>query len=271
MPARLVVVSAALVVAFTACVLNGAGRSLGESAVSGALAYARSDSGRAQIHQLSDSTLHTVATAFRRQLQPTLDSTARALLDRGDTAVARAAEQLASSVQGPLSDAVAQLIRTNLRVTGEAGRAQLALTVRAMGADLERDLTPVLERTVSAATRDFMKQISTGVRTDLKVAAESALDEVVRSGVQTGAGAAQKTTTWKTGVLVAAGVIAALLFLGIAWLVREHRRSVAALDAVTGAVEQSGSSALKTQIQHRAVDRDIEGWLRNWLVKRGYA
>jgi hypothetical protein len=204
-------------------------------------------------------------------VQPTLDSAVREILARGDSAVERAEQRLVGAVEGRLSDALTRLIRTNLRVTGEEGRAQLDLAIQRIAVDLERDLVPVLRRGVTASTADLMAQLSASVRTDLKEAAESALAAAVRAGVQAGAGAARRTPLWKTVLWIAGGIIAALVFLALAWLTREHRRSVAALDVVTGAIQQEGSTGLKEQIHDRAAQRQIEGWLQRYMAKRGYA
>jgi hypothetical protein len=270
---RLVVLAsaAALSLALGACVFRSAGRSLGRSAAAAGLAYVRSDTGRAQLRTFSDSALHQATVSFRREVQPTLDSAVREILARGDSAVERAEQRLVGAVEGRLSDALTRLIRTNLRVTGEEGRAQLDLAIQRIAVDLERDLVPVLRRGVTASTADLMAQLSASVRTDLKEAAESALAAAVRAGVQAGAGAARRTPLWKTVLWIAGGIIAALVFLALAWLTREHRRSVAALDVVTGAIQQEGSAGLKEQIHDRAAQRQIEKWLHRYMAKRGYA
>ncbi|MGH7323699.1 MAG: hypothetical protein ACREJ9_03525 [Candidatus Rokuibacteriota bacterium] len=274
MNARRLVVSAsvaALSMAVGACVIRGAGRSFGRSAAASGLAYVRSDSGRAQLRELSDSTLHQATVSFRMQVQPTLDSAVHEILARGDSAVERAERGLANAVEGRLSEALTRLVRTNLRVTGEEGRAQLDLTIQRLAVDLERDLVPVLRRSVTASTADLMAQLSASVRTELKVAAESALAAAVRAGVEAGAGAARRTPLWKTVLWIGGGIIAALVFLAVAWLIREHRRSVAALDVVTSAIQQEGSSGLKERIHDRAAQRQVEGWLQRYMAKRGYA
>lgn len=270
---RLVVLAAAAALSLVlgSCVFRNAGRSLGRSAASAGLGYFRSDSGRAQLRELSESTLHSATVSFRTQVQPALDSAVREIIAQGDSAVGRAEQRLAGAVEGRLSEALTRLIRTNLRVTGEEGRAQLDLTIQRIAVDLERDLAPALRRSVTATTQDFMAQLSASLRTELKQAAESAFAAAVRAGVQAGGGAAQRTPLWRTVLWIAGGIIAALVFLALAWLTREHRRSVTALDVVTSAIEQEGNTGLKQEIHYRAATRQIEGWLRSYLAKRGYA
>jgi hypothetical protein len=252
------------------CLLRGPGRSLGRGVVQGGLEYLRSDSGRQHVRAFADSSLHSASVAFRAQVQPALDSSVRETLERSTDALQRAEDDLATRLDGRISDALTALVRRNLRAAGDEGRTQLDLTVRRLGENMERDLTPALQRSVTAATQSFMTQLSASVRSELREAAESAFAAAVRAGVREGSHEAQRSPTLRTVLWIAGIGVAAIIFLGVAWLVRERRRSVAALDVVAEVVKQSGSQDMKEQIKRRARDQDIEGWLRRHLERQGY-
>lgn len=269
LPARLVT-SLALVFCFSECSIRNAGRSLGHSAAVAGLAYLRSDTGRAAVSAFAESSAHAVAVAFQDRLQPTLDSAVQALLTRGRADLRGAEESLVAVIGGPLSDAMSRLVRTNLRVAGVEARSQLDLTVGRVASDLERDLTPALQRSIVAATQSFGTQLAASVRTELRVAAESALAAAVRAGVESGSKTAQRSPVWQAVLWIGGGLIAALLLVAAAWFYRQHRKSVMALDAVAGAVQRSGTPELKAQIKDRAADRNVDEWLHGYLVKRRY-
>jgi hypothetical protein len=260
----------ALVLLVGSCSLRRTGRSLGQDVAQGGLEYLRSDSGRQHIRAFADSSLYSAAAAFRAQVQPTVDSTLQETLRRGTAALGQAEDDLAAQLDGQVSEALTALVRRNLRAAGDEGRTQLDLTLRRLSDGMERDLTPALQRSVTAATQSFMAQLSASVRQELRQAAESAFAGAVRAGVQAGGREAQRSPAWRTVLWIVGIGVAAIVFLGIAWLVRERRRSVAALDVVAEVINQSGTQDMKEQIKRRARDRDVEGWLRHHLQSRGY-
>ena len=266
--------SRALLVALLAVMLNACiksiGRTFGHSVASAGVDYLRSDSGRAAIRSFTDTSVQHAATAFHDHLEPALGSAAESLLARGQGALRHAEDSLAAQVAGPLSDAVSRLVRANVSAAGAEARTQLDLTARAVASTMERELTPALQRSVTAATRSFGTQLAVSVRTELKAAAESALAGAVRAGVNAGTTTAQKSPVWRTVLLIGGGLIAALVLVAIAWLVRQHRQNERALDAVAGAVVRSGTPELQQEIRDRAVDRNVDDWLARYVAKRRY-
>ena len=252
------------------CAFDSTGRSLGRGAASGGLEYLETPGTRERVRRVSDSLLFELASSFREQIRPTLDSTIEATLNRGTRALGTAQESLAAGIEGRISGSLQDLARSNMELIGSVGRSQLGLTVAQFSTDMERDLTPALRRSVTLATRDMMLELSENMRTQLGAAAEAAVSGAVRAGIRAGSEGAKKSPVWRTGVILACGFIAALVFLGVAWLVRERRRSLAALDIMAGEINRSGDTAIKSEIKSKASALGVEGWLHSYLARRGH-
>jgi hypothetical protein len=248
--------------------------------LNGATAWARSDSGHAAIRAIEVNAVQDATTAVQSRLMPQVDTalgrwlgttrgTVNGILDSARATLVLAEDDLAARLEGRLSRAVDSLTTGAIRNAGVEGRRQTQLLVRTLSESVARDFTPVLRSSVTEATRALMAELSEGLRRDLAQAAQQAVAGAVKAGVQAGSGAVQATPLWQTIVRLVIGVIVALLLLAGAWVWREKRQGEQALDAVAEAVGASGNESLKEEIQRRALQRNVEGWLHGFLAKKG--
>ncbi|MGH7537386.1 MAG: hypothetical protein ACREMF_02015 [Gemmatimonadales bacterium] len=252
------------------CAFNHKVGRLGHSFVVGARTELRDTATRAVIHRVLDSALVDLRTSFRSGLWPTVDSTLHTVAAFGDSTIRAAGETLATALEGRLSSALDSLVRTNLRSAGEEGRAQLTALSRQLRWELDYELGPSLEGSVRLATRTFMHELSDGLRTELKVAAESALAAVVRAGVQAGNNEVQSSSVGKKLAWIGVGLVAGLLALAVAWMVRDRRRNRTALELVLGEIARHGDAQLAAAIESRAAERRVERYVarRDLRVQR---
>lgn len=268
--------TAAAVLLAAGC-LADLGASLGRGAARAGLEELESAEGRRAVRAVTDSTIAGVRVAFREDLAPTLDSAAGSVLARGESTLAEAEaaagrmeDSLAASVRGELAASMEELIRRTVERAGAEGREELDATTARLGRNLERDLVPILAPAVRDATRELVSELSRGVRTELAVAAESAVREVVRGGVRAGTGTVEESPLWRTVTRIALGAGGVvLLWIGV-WLWRGHRRRDAALKAVAQAVKERGDDDLRRHIKRRTTQRRVEGWFRDYLQSTGF-
>lgn len=96
--------------------VGGFGSSAGKGMASGAIGELRSDSTRAAVRELADSSLASFATAYGTRLDPALQGTLQRLSDQGLVFVASARDTLSGAISGSISAALQELLRENVRV-----------------------------------------------------------------------------------------------------------------------------------------------------------
>lgn len=234
-----------LILMAVGCALNRTADHLGHSFVAGARAELHDSSTRQAIHLFLDS---TIADAHG-----SVDASLHAVAGFKDSVLVATRESLATALEGRMSTALASLVRSNIRVAGDEGRAQMVA--------LSRVLASGLDTSVRTATRAFMQELSAGLRNELKVAAESALAAVVRTGVQSGDREVQHTGVGKTLVWIGVGLVAAIIALAIAWVVRDRQRNRTALDVVLAEVARRGDPQLDRAIKSRATQQRVERYV----------
>jgi hypothetical protein len=249
-------------------------------------------SGRQQTQQTVDSLVRFAALAYRNQAAPEIegtvqnvlhraesavDSTSTRLLARGNTAVGDLNDGAEAALRGSLNQALQQLVRDNLRTAGNAGSADVDQLSRALGANLAI-LLPHLDSAASQAsanvTNAAAEQLALRLNTTLREALVNATRDIAKTAAQTAIREADKagsqTTFAKTATWIGGGFVVALLALALAWFIRLHQRTRAALDVVTQTVRDAADPRLKDEIKARATSRDVEPWLNDFLQQRGY-
>jgi hypothetical protein len=249
------------------CAVGNLGSSVGRGAASGGLSYLRSEPGRQALRAVADTSALLVASAVRTRVQPVVDSAVVAILDRGNQAIDRARDTLAVAIRSDISASLQDLVRANLETTGLEGRRQSQLLLASVSGGFDRDLGPALQRSVVRLTDALVARLSDGLRTQLGAAAESVVIRTVQSGVKAGDQSTRKSSTWKTIRFALIGFVVALILLALVWLYAEVRRSHAALQVVTGAINRQGDDRLKVGIKEDARAKGVEGWLHSFLEK----
>lgn len=249
-------------------------------------------SGRQQTQQTVDSLVRFAALAYRKQAAPEIegtvqnvlhraesaaDSTTTRLLARGNTAVGDLNDSADAALRGSLNQALQQLVRDNLRTAGNAGSADVDLLSQRLGANLNI-LLPHLDSAATQAsanvTNAAAEQLALRLNTTLRDALVSATREIAktaaRSAIMEADSVGSQTKLAKTATWIGAGIAAVLVAMAIAWFVRLHQRTRAALDVVTQTVRDSADPRLKEAIKARATSREVEPWLHDFLQQRGY-
>jgi len=249
-------------------------------------------SGRQQTQQTVDSLVRFAALAYRTQAAPEIegtvqtvlhraesavDSTSTRLLARGGTAVGDLNDGAEAALRGSLNQALQQLVRDNLRAAGNAGSADVDQLSRALGANLsillphlDSAATQASANVTSAAAEQLALQLNTTLREALVNATRDIAKTAARSAIEEADKAGSETTFAKTAMWVGGGIAAVLVAMAIAWFIRLHRRTRAALDVVTQTVRDSADPRLKEEIKARATSREVEPWLHDFLQQRGY-
>jgi hypothetical protein len=271
---RLAVQTASVLPLLAGCTaIRGQVRGLGGSAFQGGLAYLDSEPGRQRVRAVSDSSLASLTQAYRTQVSPVLDSTLLRVSTDASTLVRRTQDSLAAAIQGPFSASLQSLLRANVRVAGEEGRAQLALTTGALEADLRDRFVPVLVAAVGASVDTALSRATAG-EARLRPALDSVVASAVRSGIRAGVSTAKEEGEpfWRKVRWAGGAALAVVLAVAAAWLWVDRRKRGEALAAVAAAVNsyvQAGGGAIKQEIKAQAQSRQIEGYLLSFLEQQG--
>ena len=246
------------------CAPRGVGITVGRSLADGATGYLQSARGRAAIRSFVDSSMTSVTASFEDRLMPRVDAAVDAVLADARGAVGKIESDVAASLDGRLAEASERYLTRSIRAAGLETRLQLAAALREAGEHTRADLTPALTAGIRDATRELVREFSHGVRTDLRVAAESALAGVVRTGVREGRSEVKRSPIpWVVG-----GGAGALILASMIWVIRDRRRGLAALEVIAEQLNLHGDAALKAEIRARGVERGTEGWLHSFLSRR---
>jgi len=263
-----------------ACSLSGLGKSVGQGGAEGALDYVRSDSGRASVRQIADSSLGTLTRSAGVSFLPMVDSnltlflgkvrsTGRGVMDDGRNGLKSAQDSLASGLEGPLAASLEKLIRRNIGAAGDEGRKQIQLMMRQLSGSFSDELSPALARSVARVSDSVIARLAIGMRGELKVAAESAVASAVRAGVAAGSKEAERSPILRNVAIFGGAALALLAGFLVYRVWREKKRSQEALDVVTQVISAEGDDRLKGMVKERASRSQVEDWLHSYLEKRG--
>lgn len=250
---------------------GGIFRSAGQNALQGARTELETPETNATIRRLADSSMASVDSAFRRDLAVSLETTWTGITSSADTtilgaeqALLRIEDSLAVAIQGQVSEALEALIRRNIAELGEGTRREIPVLTAELAAGLSRDLSPAIAGAIRDGTREFVAQLSDGVRTDLGEAMEEALVNAVQKAVRAGT---EEGSPLLRNIAIGAGGF--LLLLGCFWAYRDRKHHREALAAVAQAIDLRGDDRLKEQVRQFTAARDVEGWFRGFLDNRG--
>lgn len=81
-----------------------------------------------------------------------------------EQALQRIEDSLAVAMQSQISEALEVLIERNVATLGEGTRDEVSALTTELAAGLSRDLSPALARAIRDGTREFVAQLSDGVR-----------------------------------------------------------------------------------------------------------
>lgn len=253
--------------------LNERANGVGASITRGVLTQLRTDSARQTLRTLTSDAVTSASAAYGASFQPRLDTTVFRVLQSGHAFVSTERDSLLGVARGSGKAAVEDAVESSVRRAGDESRRQLRLAIGDATEALQRDMVPLLVKTTQDAARNAAREASNAafesVSPRLQLLVDSIVASAVRTGIQQGDRALTKSPVWKTGVLIAGGLVLALLVIGVAWVWYDRNRARSALSAVTSAVQHTSDGELKTQIRQRAEGRQVERYLHQFLVKEG--
>ena len=275
MPAPLRALPLLVVLPVAACSLNlnERARGVGASITSGVLTQLRTDSARQTLRTLTSDAVTSASAAYGASFQPRLDTTVFRVLQSGHAFASTERDSLLGIARGSGKAAVEEVVESSARKAGEESRRQLRLAIGDATDALQRDMIPLLAKTTRDAARDAAREASdaafSSISPRLQLLVDSIVASAVRTGIQQGDRSLSSSPVWKKVMLGAAGLVVALLLIGIAWIWYDRNRARSALSAVAAAVQNTSDGELKTQIRHRAEGRQVEGYLHDFLLKEG--
>ena len=252
--------------------LDSTGRRLGASVGSGVVSGA-TKSFKSQLTPALNRGVEGALRGARFQL----DTASALLVERGNQAIGGYGAQLEQTVRGPLSDALQELVRANVRAAGEQGRAQATLLTGQLSADLGA-LTPRLDSAVThaaanataAVTKQLAQDLRGELRTSLVAAAGDIADKAAARAVRSVDQGARRSPLVKWGIGIGVALAVAALGAVAVRVYRELRHRQAALDAVAQVIRESQDPRLKEAVKERATQMNVEPWLNSYLKQRGY-
>ena len=275
MPAPLRALLPLIVLPVAACSLNLNERAngVGASITRGVLTQLRTDSARQTLRTLTSDAVTSASAAYGTSFQPKLDTTVFRVLQSGHAFAATERDSLLGIARGPGKAAVEDALEGSARKAGEESRRQLRLAIGDATEALQRDMIPLLAKTTRDAARDAAREATdaafASVSPRLQLLVDSIVASAVRTGIQQGNRSLASSPVWKKVMLVAGGLVIALLIIGIAWIWYDRSRARSALSAVAAAVEHTSDGELKTQIRDLAESRRVETYLHDFLLKEG--
>ena len=254
------------------------GQSAGRGAVAGARSEVRTDSSQLAFQTIAEQAIGYVDSAFRADLKPTIESTwggviekAEATIEEGEAMIGRAGDSLAVSVEGDLSEAFNELLRTNIETAGAEFRQELLLISADLQTELRENLGPAFTEAIGQATRAFVNELSEGVRTELAAEMEQALVTAVGSAVEAGTGDLSPVGEWLQRAGIAVGAFVLILFF--IWLYKDRRSSqetvVALGQALQNIEDPDVREYIRGQIREATGERNVLDWYRRFRKRRG--
>lgn len=269
--------SAVLALFSTGC-LGSLGRSAGRGIVEGARVEVQGDSSQLAFQAIAEQAISYIDSAFRAELKPTIEETwggvikqAESTIEGGEAMIGRAGDSLAVSVEGDLTEAFDQLLRTNIETAGAEFRQELLLISADLQTELRENLGPAFAEAIGQATQAFVRELSEGVRTELAAEMEQALITAVGSAVQAGTGDLTPLGEWlqRAGVAVAGFV----LILFVIWMYKDRRSSqetvVALGQALQNIEDPEVREYIREQIREATGERNVLDWYRKFRKRRG--
>ena len=250
------------------------GAAAGHGALGGGVAYLRSDSGRAAVRTVVDTSAAAIAVALRASLLPTLDSaferSAARLTERSSVALYGARDSLIATVRGPLSGALQELVAANIAAASRAGRTQWDAAVVRAAYDFDTRVLPRVDTAATHAADAVITRVVAAMDSNFRATINATVASAVRAGVEAGTSQFESTKLWRrlTFGAVTAGVVGLAL---AAWLGYRVRRTRRALESVADVIESRDDAALKEQVRRRAQQLGVEPTLHDVLAKKGYS
>lgn len=250
------------------------GAAAGHGALGGGVAYLRSDSGRAAVRAVTDTSAAAIAAALRTSLLPTLDSafdrSATRVTERSAVALNSARDSLIATIRGPLSVALQELVAANIAAAGRAGGAQWDAAVVRVGYDFDTHVLPRVDTAATHAADAVITRVVAAMDSNFRATINATVASAVRAGVEAGASQLESTKLWRR--LTIGAVVAGVVGLALAaWLGYRVRRTRRALESVTDVIESRDDAALKEQVRRRAQQLGVEPTLHDVLAKKGYS